>query len=616
MGVLFQETPASVTDSETSSSAEGGYQRGVAESNERLSAAKQRSFWEKALLLGCSVLFVYSSLSGGHFHVSAVSVIAALSFLAAFYDYAKHRGDELRIVHLCGFYERGLERLRRDWTTLERTGEEYERPQHLYQSDLQILGERSLFSLMCTTRSEAGAERLTDYLLDPVDIVEARARQEAVRELRAMTELREKIALLGKYQFQDCDAETLREWMGAPVFRVPWVFPIFLLFTSMGIVLLTIGGLVQPQLWNHITSYLFPLIGAQVIACALVVLEVRRRMEMTRSVATECSVLAEGLRLLEEQAFVSSKLKELVEKARASRASQNIRWLERLLWTVAQHDKNGVYQVSLIVAAGTQLVLAVERWRAKYREPFREWLAIWAEFDALNAIACYAWENPDSVFPELEDGAALLHMEGVGHPLLPANKCVRNDVVLDESERFWVLSGSNMAGKSTLLRAVGMNAVLAYAGAPVRASHARLCGFTVCSSISLSDSLLDGKSKFLAEAERLQHILQQTAAERPVLFLIDEILSGTNSHDRRIACESIVRALVAGGAIGILSTHDLALTEIARAPELRGINRCMEEEDPNQLLHFDYVVKPGVTRNRNALAILKLLGVPADLSKE
>jgi DNA mismatch repair ATPase MutS len=194
--------------------------------------------------------------------------------------------------------------------------------------------------------------------------------------------------------------------------------------------------------------------------------------------------------------------------------------------------------------------------------------------------------------------------------LLPTNKCIRNDVELNQLERFWILSGSNMAGKSTLLRTVGMNAVLAYAGAPVRASQAHMSHFTLGASISLSDSLLDGKSKFLAEAERLQHILQQTGAGRPVLFLIDEILSGTNSHDRRIACEHIVKALIAGGAMGILSTHDLALTEIARATSSNGTNRCMESNDPDQPLKFDYVVKPGVTRNSSATAILKLLGIP------
>ncbi len=161
-----------------------------------------------------------------------------------------------------------------------------------------------------------------------------------------------------------------------------------------------------------------------------------------------------------------------------------------------------------MTAAGTQLALAVERWRAKYQEQLSGWIDIWAEFDALNAIACYAYENPNHGFPELVEGATLT-IRGLGHPLLPLHRCVRSDVVLGESPRFWVLSGSNMAGKSTLLRAVGMSAVLAYAGAPIRAAHAQISQFRICASIGLTDSLLDGKSKFLAEAERLMLILQQ-----------------------------------------------------------------------------------------------------------
>ena len=166
-----------------------------------------------------------------------------------------------------------------------------------------------------------------------------------------------------------------------------------------------------------------------------------------------------------------------------------------------------------------------------------------------------------------------------------------------------------MAGKSTLLKAVGINAVLAYAGAPVRAARARLSVFTVCASNSISDSLLDGKSKFLAEAGRLRAILRQARTRKPVLFLIDEILSGTNSHDRRIACESIVRTLLAEGAVGILSTHDLALTEIADIPGLLGLNRCMESGDAGDPLNFDYKLKSGVSRRTNALAIMKMIGI-------
>jgi DNA mismatch repair ATPase MutS len=226
----------------------------------------------------------------------------------------------------------------------------------------------------------------------------------------------------------------------------------------------------------------------------------------------------------------------------------------------------------------------------------------------LNALACYAYERPDDSFSELLSGGALFEASGLFHPLLSRKNAVGNDVNLNETTTFYVISGSNMAGKSTYLRAIGLNAILAFAGAPVCAVGARISVSHVCASISVEDSLLEGKSKFLAEVERLGESIR-VAAGRPVLFLIDEILSGTNSIDRRIAAESVIRALVAEGAVGALSTHDLALAEIGDNPHLRGANVHMQSDNPEQPLSFDYRIKPGISRQTNALAIVRMMGI-------
>ena len=190
------------------------------------------------------------------------------------------------------------------------------------------------------------------------------------------------------------------------------------------------------------------------------------------------------------------------------------------------------------------------------------------------ALAGYSYEHPGNTCPHfLEGETAAFEGQGLGHPIAAESVCVRNDVSLNGKTRFYVVSGSNMAGKSTLIRTVGLNAVLAYTGAPVCARNLRLSLFSVCASLAVVDSLLNGKSKFLAEMDRLRHALDATRETRPVLFLIDEILSGTNSRDRRVAAEAIVRTLVERGAVGILSTHDLALTELADLEEL-GRSQC------------------------------------------
>jgi len=312
---------------------------------------------------------------------------------------------------------------------------------------------------------------------------------------------------------------------------------------------------------------------------------------------------------MEHQQFRSAKLRGLVERLRSRNAEPRIRKLERMVHAVSRREDLFLYGFSMWLAAGTQLVLAIERWRSEHQKDFEDWLDAWAEFEALNALGCYAYEHPDDGFPELLDGDARFEAEGLCHPLLPRDGGVGNCVALNDSTAFYVISGSNMAGKSTFLRALGLNAILATAGAPVRALSARLTVFNVCASISIADSLVEGKSKFVAEVERLRETIRLTATDRPVLFLIDEILSGTNSRDRRIAAESVIEALVAGGAVGALSTHDLALTEIAEDPNLHGLNMHMQSENAEEPLEFDYSVKPGIVRQTNALAIVRMMGI-------
>jgi DNA mismatch repair ATPase MutS len=257
---------------------------------------------------------------------------------------------------------------------------------------------------------------------------------------------------------------------------------------------------------------------------------------------------------------------------------------------------------------GTQVSMAVEDWRTRNQESLRDWLDAWAEFEALNALANY--ENPENSVPEFSDEGAGFEAEGLGHPLLADASCVRNDITLNARTRFLLVSGSNMAGKSTLLRTIGLNAVLAFAGAPVRARRLRLSRMAIRASLSVVDSLLNGKSKFLAEMDKLRQALNSALEGEPVLFLVDEILSGTNSQDRRIASEAVVRTLIERGAIGLLSTHDLALSEIAELPELRGVNVHMGSRSGGGPMDFDFLLKTGVTREANALAIAKMAGVP------
>ncbi len=228
--------------------------------------------------------------------------------------------------------------------------------------------------------------------------------------------------------------------------------------------------------------------------------------------------------------------------------------------------------------------------------------------EALNSLACFAYEHPEDRFPEFVESGPYLGMEAFAHPLIPRVRAVANNLKLDENLQLIVISGPNMAGKSTFIRSVGVNVILAQAGAPVRARRMVLSRLNVAASICVLDSLQGGLSRFYAEILRLKLIDEQSRGGAPLLFLLDELLSGTNSHDRRVGTESFVRTLLARGAVGMVTTHDLALAEIAENME-KAANFHFEDRFENGELQFDYRLAPGVVSTTNALKLMRSVGL-------
>jgi DNA mismatch repair ATPase MutS len=261
-----------------------------------------------------------------------------------------------------------------------------------------------------------------------------------------------------------------------------------------------------------------------------------------------------------------------------------------------------------------QFAMAIEAWRREFGPHIGRWTAAIGEFEALCSLACFAYERPQATFPELLDiGEPLYDATRQHHPLIPPAESVANDVSIGGATRLWIVSGSNMSGKSTLMRAIGLNAVLAWAGAPVTCSHLRISRLYIGASMRANDSLVDHRSRFYAEIERLRDIVNLSREGKPTLFLLDELLSGTNSHDRRIGAEALVRGLVARGAIGLVTTHDLALAKIADMSEdaLAGkaINVHFEDYLEGGQIRFDYRLRPGVVTRSNALELMRAVGL-------
>jgi hypothetical protein len=373
---------------------------------------------------------------------------------------------------------------------------------------------------------------------------------------------------------------------------------------------LAIAGVVVAAVWGPLSPFLIVLAVE-----ALVLYALRERIQRVIS-DTECAF--EDLRLfaglltrLEREAFNAPGLRELVQKLASHTlpASTTIAKLSTVVGFVEARRNIvlALLQVPLMYPLVT--ALAAERWRKAHGEAVAPWFDVLGEIEALLSLAAYAYEHPSDPFPELIEGPACFEAEALGHPLMPAARCIRNDVALCGGTRVLLVSGSNMSGKSTLLRTVGVNTVLAMMGAPVRATALRLTPLQVGASIRINDSLHEGSSRFYAEITRLKQVVVLMDGPLPLLFLLDELLQGTNSKDRRTGAEGIVRAFMQRGAIGLVSTHDLALTDfdLPDAGALRNVH--FEDAILDGKMTFDFRLRDGVVTRSNGVELMRSIGL-------
>jgi hypothetical protein len=381
-------------------------------------------------------------------------------------------------------------------------------------------------------------------------------------------------------------------------------------------VVLSLGIIGALLYWAGTGDYLPLLIGAIVVAIVNGIF--RRRI---KAILGDFSANADGVLLfarilarIEAETFTDPRLQKLSAelKREGALASSVIRKLARLVfWIDARGSLVGAI-LEWLVLYSLQLAAAAEVWRRKYGRRMRACVEIIAEIEALLSLAAYSHEHPADPFPEIVETAdheAIFEGTEFGHPLIPAARCVRNSVALDSATRVLLVSGSNMSGKSTLLRTVGINAVLAFAGAPIRGKALRLTSLALGTRIRTSDSLQEGFSNFYAEILRIRKVFELLGDERPLLFLFDELLEGTNSHDRRIGAESLVRALVHERAIGMVTTHDLALTDMAASIGSAVRNAHFQDYIEKGEMRFDFKVREGIVTKSNALELMRLVGL-------
>ena len=504
------------------------------------------------------------------------------------------------------FYEKGLARVEDRWAGTGETGERFDDPHHIYASDLDLFGRGCLFELLSTARTRMGEERLARWLLSPSSVEEIRKRQAAASELRDQLDLREDLAVLGEDIGVGVHPDALKRWAESP----DRMKPLWIAWLSPLLAALAVVSAVVWAVWGTAT----PLVVVVVIE-AILTYRLKAALEEvlhgTENAFRNLDLLAGVLARVEAHTFVAPGLQAL-QRELLSRGVPSSLAIARLRSLADRIDSRHNVFVRIIDAPlmySVQLAFAAERWRQAHGSALSSWVNGVGEMEALLSLAAYSFEHPADPFPEFSDGAASFDGQELGHPLVPAASCVRNDVSISAGTRVLLVSGSNMSGKSTLMRAVGMNVVLAMAGAPVRAQRLQLTPLQVGASIRVNDSLREGSSRFYAEILRLRNIFNLAGGNPPLLFLLDELLQGTNSSDRRIGADGIVRALVNRGAIGLVSTHDLALTDIGGsvAGQLRNVH--FEDDLENGKMTFDYKLRDGVVTKSNGLELMRSIGL-------
>ena len=577
--------------------------------------------WARTVVFVAAIVLVVLAIRGQARARWLLAPGAVFTVLVILHDRVLERHGRLgAAVSLC---EAGLDRIADRWAGKGDAGASFQAAAeaHLYAADLDLFGTGGLFELLSVARTPIGRATLAAWLQAPAAAAVARARQGAVAELAPRIDLRQDLALGAVAVTADVREEALMAWAvrapaGLPSSLGPWRVAL----AAIGAV--TVAAAV---LWSTGTLGPWPFVAAFAVGGLL---SRRLRAPIAQILADvdhradELKTLAVLMARVERESFHAPALRELRAALDTDGLppSRRIAQLRRLV-DLLEGRRNQI--AALLMAplqATAQLALAVESWRRRVGPSVLRWMAAVGELEALSSLATFRFEHPAFPFPTIVDGAPvdgapadgappIFDAEGLGHPLIPAARRVVNDLRLGGARRLILVSGSNMSGKSTLLRTVGVNAALALAGAPVCARRLTLSPVTLGATLRINDSLQAGKSRFYAELTRLKQIVDRAAGAPPLLFLLDEILHGTNSHDRRIGAEAIIRGLVTRGAVGLVTTHDLALAEVADALGPRAANVHFEDHLEGGVMTFDYRMKTGVVRKSNALELMRAIGL-------
>jgi hypothetical protein len=555
-----------------------------------------------ALLLTCCICVGERTVSFWWIMLPAAAFAAVLRFHQPIVRELKRESGAEQ------FYARCLLRIEGGWRTFPVGGAEFLDAGHPWAGDLDVFGNGSLFQKLNECRTLPGRRKLAAWLTTVASADDVAIRQRQSESLRNEVSLREQLALIDDTADWKAAETALSGWLSEPAssFSALTIWGTRLLgLVSVVVLILVFGsGLTGSAI------LLMLLLQAPFIYANRQ--RIKAVMDRVDSVDLALHQLSEVAQQFETFPFSEPSLQRLQEQLRVdgviasvriNELSSQIQWLNNAL--------RNQFFLPLAWMFGLFILLThrVERWRSLYGARVPDWLDAVTSLEVATSVAGFSFENEDYCLPQLTDQSVAFRAERLGHPLISTAECVCNDVTLTEKTPLMLISGSNMSGKSTLLRSVGSNLVLAYCGARVNATAFHSFPFQIGTAMRVSDSLQEGRSFFFSVVQRLKAVVDLTGESQRVLYLLDEILSGTNSHDRRRGAEAVIRSLVDKSALGIVTTHDLTLTDIVESMDGSAVNMHFEDQVSDGQMTFDYKLRDGVVQRSNAIELMRMMGL-------
>ncbi|MEO6136793.1 MAG: hypothetical protein ABIP35_16685 [Ginsengibacter sp.] len=579
---------------------------------ETLKKLKQRksSFaWLRLGSIAAIIVALYVLSSLGFIYIAIACVVLVFTFIRLVYA---DIDNQVKIDHtnkLININEDEIKALNGDYFHFP-DGANHIPKDHAYANDLDIFGRASLFQYLNRTTSEQGSTSLADYLKFPASEDMIAQRQQAIVELSKDAKWIQDLQGLGrKTKITFSSQNRLKQWMQEPpVFSkfAPWKWLRYLLpaIILSGIFLFA---------YDYVSAsfFLILLLVYMVIAYQINKYVAPIHEKLSR-IADELSILSASVRHIENRSFEHPLLKKMqlsfIEKD--TKASQNIDRIKKLLDKLDyRYNLVFVMSVNIVLLWSLQQVLDLEKWKADQKETLDKWFETLADFEALNSLAVLHFNHPGWIFPTIVSNYFQVEGKEIGHPLIPEGKRVDNYIDIPDNSKLMLVTGSNMAGKSTYLRSIGVNVVLAMAGGPACAKEFKVSHVQIISSMRITDNLEESTSTFYAELKKLKTIIEKVNAGERVFILLDEILRGTNSLDRHTGSKALIKQLIRQKAAAIIATHDLELANLKDEFSDNILNYHFDVQVENEELFFDYQLKPGICTSLNASILMKKIGI-------